>query len=69
MIGPPKEITPEILYKTGLEVFEKYADYEDWLNSNILSLGGRKPSNLVHTESGRRECYNVLMAILHGIYL
>ena len=66
---PPKDITPEILYQTGIEVFGNYEDYMYWLNSKIPNLGGRKPSSLVHTEAGRRECYHVLMAILHGIYL
>lgn len=66
---PPKDITPEILYQTGMEVFEDFDAYENWLNSEIPNLGGRKPSSLVHTKAGRRACYYVLMAILHGIYL
>ena len=66
---PPKEITPEVLYQTGINVFRNFGDYENWLNSKIPSLGGRKPSSLIHTEAGRRECYNVLNAILHGIFL
>jgi hypothetical protein len=28
MIGPPEEITPDILYQTGIEVFRKFEDYE-----------------------------------------
>ncbi|GAB3639674.1 antitoxin Xre/MbcA/ParS toxin-binding domain-containing protein [Spirosoma arcticum] len=50
---PPKDITPEILYQTGMEVFEDFDAYANWLNSKIPNLGGRKPSSLVHTEAGR----------------
>lgn len=66
---PSKEITPDILYQTGIDVFENYEDYEYWLNSEILNLGGRKLSNLIRTEAGRRDCYCVLNAILHGTFL
>lgn len=52
-----------------MNVFGDFADYEQWLNGEIPNLGRRRPANLVHTTTGRKECYTVLNAIMHGIYL
>lgn len=56
------------LYQRGLEVFEDQEDFEDWLKTKIISLGGKKPISLLKTENGRAAVSDTLGRIEHGVY-
>lgn len=40
----------------------------DWLRSEVTSLGGRRPIDLMDTPIGRRSVERVLGRIEHGVY-
>jgi putative toxin-antitoxin system antitoxin component (TIGR02293 family) len=64
-----KVIALSEVYERGLEVFENQEDFQEWLNSRILSLQQHSPVEFLDTVLGRKQVMRVLNAILHGIYL
>ena len=56
-----------MLYKYGLEVFGDKDNFNIWLNSRSISLGGRTPKNLLDTKFGISMVRDELGRIEHGI--
>lgn len=52
----------------GIQAFEDEDDFNDWLNAKIENLGYRKPIEMLHLETGRREVEQALDRIEYGIY-
>ncbi|MEK6482507.1 antitoxin Xre/MbcA/ParS toxin-binding domain-containing protein [Catalinimonas sp. 4WD22] len=52
----------------GLQAFEDEDDFNDWLNAKIENLGDRKPIEMLHLETGRREVEQALDRIEYGVY-
>lgn len=60
------EITQVI--SKGLELFGTADNLQQWLHSTILSLGGKKPIDLLDTSFGVRMILKLLGRIEHGVY-
>ena len=58
----------EFILNLGKRVLGSEGELRLWLNSPVLSLEGRKPIELIKTESGRRRIENVLLQIEGGVY-
>jgi putative toxin-antitoxin system antitoxin component (TIGR02293 family) len=56
------------LIAKGLAVFEDNEDFQRWLNTPNLSLGGRVPNQLLGSAIGLELLHEVLIRIEHGIY-
>lgn len=56
-----------MLYKYGVEVFEDKDNFNIWLNSKSISLGGRTPKDLLDTKFGIGMVRDELGRIEHGI--
>lgn len=55
------------LYSLGLEVFLSIDDFNRWLKSPSLDLGGEKPITLLHSTQGIKKIQSILMRIQYGI--
>lgn len=53
----------------GLEVFNDKEQFLLWLDSEITSLGKRKPKTLLKTKEGRKLVLNVLTALSYGNFI
>jgi putative toxin-antitoxin system antitoxin component (TIGR02293 family) len=67
------EITERVLklahlYSRGIQVFEKREKFLKWLNSEITSLNGKKPSELLDTSKGIDLILEELERIEYGVY-
>lgn len=56
------------LYRLARLVLEDDDKALGWLASPQPGLGGRRPADLAHTETGMREIENLLLRIEHGAY-
>jgi putative toxin-antitoxin system antitoxin component (TIGR02293 family) len=52
----------------GLEIFGSKENMQQWLHSNIIALGEKKPIDLLDTSFGIRMIYRVLGRLEHGVY-
>ncbi|MBA2562091.1 MAG: DUF2384 domain-containing protein [Chitinophagaceae bacterium] len=52
----------------GLEIFGTKENMQQWLHSNIIALGDKKPIDLLDTSFGIRMIYRVLGRLEHGVY-
>ncbi len=52
----------------GLEVFGSLDNFQQWLHSSIIALGGKKPVELLDTSFGVRMILKLLGRIEHGVY-
>jgi len=52
----------------GLEIFGSTENLQQWLHSNIIALGGKKPIDLLDTTFGIRMIYRVLGRLEYGVY-
>ena len=52
----------------GLEIFGTKENLQQWLHSNIVALGGKKPIDLLDTTFGIRMIYRVLGRLEYGVY-
>lgn len=52
----------------GLDIFGNKENLQQWLHSNIIALGGKKPIDLMDTTFGIRMIYRVLGRLEHGVY-
>ena len=50
------------------EVFESRDNAIEWLQAKVMSLGGRRPIDLMDTPIGRRNVERILGRIEHGVY-
>lgn len=58
----------ELLYKRGSEVFESEANFNTWMDSNIIALGNIKPKELLDTSFGIQALMDELSRIEHGVF-
>lgn len=56
-----------MLYKYGVEVFGDKNNFNTWLSSKSIPLGGRKPKDLLDTKFGISMVKDELGRIEHGI--
>ncbi len=56
-----------MLYKYGVEVFGDKDNFNTWLNTKSISLGGRTPKDLLDTKFGMSMVKDELGRIEHGI--
>lgn len=56
-----------MLYTYGVEVFGDKANFNTWLNSKSIALGGRTPKELLDTKFGISMVKDELGRIEHGI--
>jgi putative toxin-antitoxin system antitoxin component (TIGR02293 family) len=56
----------ERLFIFGEEVFEDMKEFREWLQINSISLGNKKPIELLNTSTGVDLVYDELMRIAHG---
>ncbi len=71
LISPQKSDRLQILesiLELGKIVLGSEDELNHWLHSPVLSLDGKKPVDLIKTESGRRKVEEVLHQIEYGIY-
>ena len=52
----------------GLELFGTSDNLQQWLHSSIMSLGGKKPIDLLDTSFGVHMILKLLGRIEHGVY-
>lgn len=52
----------------ALEIFGSKENMQQWLNSNIIALGNKKPVDLLDTSFGIKMVYSVLGRLQHGVY-
>lgn len=55
------------LHKKGTEVFGNVTYFNQWLDSNIVALGGVKPSTLLDSSFGISILNQELIRIEHGV--
>jgi putative toxin-antitoxin system antitoxin component (TIGR02293 family) len=58
----------EQVFKKACEVFGTQAEAADWLTQPAYGFGGIKPLDLLDTEVGTREVFNLLGSIEWGQY-
>ena len=58
----------ESILKLGKKVLGGDDELNHWLHSHVLALDGKKPIDLIKTESGRRKVEEALHQIEYGIY-
>lgn len=56
-----------MLREYGESVFEDKVNFESWLNTQSISLGGIKPESLLKDKSGIEKVTDALGRIEHGI--
>lgn len=56
------------LYAFGIEVYGNKENFQKWIKSDLLSLGGRAPLSMLHSSFGRRTIKEELGRIQHGIF-
>lgn len=56
-----------LLYKYGLVVFEDKDNFDGWLDSKSIALGGTKPKDLLDTTFGISLLRDELTRIEHGV--
>lgn len=69
----PKNLSDSLLhiaeiYRKTFEVFENKDNAIDWLFSENLALGGKKPMDMVDTIEGIQLVKDILIRIEHGIF-
>ncbi len=52
----------------GLEIFGSKENFQQWLHSNIIALGGQKPIDILDTTFGIRMVFRVLGRLEYGVY-
>lgn len=52
----------------GLEIFGSKENLHQWLHSNLIALGGKKPIDLLDTTFGIRLIYRILGRLEYGVY-
>jgi putative toxin-antitoxin system antitoxin component (TIGR02293 family) len=51
-----------------LDIFGAKENMQHWLHSSVISLGGKRPIDLLDTSFGIRMIFNVLNRLEHGVY-
>lgn len=58
----------ESILKLGKKILGSDEELNQWLHNPVFALDGKKPVDLIKTESGRRRVEEVLHQIEYGIY-
>jgi putative toxin-antitoxin system antitoxin component (TIGR02293 family) len=58
----------ESILELGKKVLGSDEELNQWLHSTVFALDGKKPVDVIKTESGRRRVEEVLHQIEYGIY-
>jgi putative toxin-antitoxin system antitoxin component (TIGR02293 family) len=56
------------VYQRGVESFGNKEDFQDWLYTKVITIGGKKPIDLLKTENGRLAVLDAIDRVEHGIY-
>lgn len=56
------------LYQRGVEAFGDSEAFKDWLYTQVTSLGGQKPIDLLKTENGRLAILDAIDRVEYGVY-
>jgi putative toxin-antitoxin system antitoxin component (TIGR02293 family) len=56
------------IYAYGIEIFEDKSRFNQWLLSNLIALGGKRPVDYLHTQYGMEEIKNLIGRIAYGVY-
>lgn len=56
------------LISKGLDIFGSKENLQQWLHSNIIALGNKKPIDLLDTRFGIQMIFRVLGRLEHGVY-
>jgi len=56
------------VFSRGSDVFESPVNFQNWMNSENMSLGGKKPIDLLPSRYGAQMILDVIGRIEHGIY-
>ena len=56
------------IVKQGLHTWENERQLHEWLYARVENLGNRRPIDLLHLETGRREVEQALDRIEDGLY-
>lgn len=56
------------LYNYGVEVLGSLDTFKEWINSNILALGNKKPKEFLDTSLGINILKKILGRIEYGVY-
>jgi len=62
----PKGSTKAQLTKKGIELFGNEIEFKKWLSEPNLSLGNKKPSDLMKSVSGREQIRDAIEALNYG---
>lgn len=57
------------IYAAGRELFANDAGLALWLCDPARALGWKIPLLVARTKSGRKQVINILMALVHGVFL
>ena len=58
----------ESILELGKKVLGSEDELNKWLHNPVFALDGKKPVDMIKTESGRRKVEEVLHQIEHGIF-
>ena len=56
------------VFSRGNDVFESSENFQKWMNSENLSLGGKRPIDLLPSRYGAQMILDVIGRIEHGVY-
>lgn len=51
-----------------IDIFGNKENMQEWLHSSVISLGGKRPIDLLDTSFGIRMIFNTLNRLEHGVY-
>ena len=63
------ENVPEIIIKTGLDLFDDMDRLKCWLETPNFALGNVKPLVLLQTSNGQEMVLGELTRIMYGIFV
>lgn len=56
------------LYQYGTNVLGSNLSFQEWLQSSLISLGGKKPIDFMNNDTGISLIKDLLGRIEHGVY-
>jgi len=56
------------VFSRGNDVFESSENFQNWMNSENMSLGGKKPIDLLPSRYGAQMILDVIGRIEHGVF-
>ena len=60
------EITSDVLYQKGVEIFVTYENFVEWMSYEARELGYVSPFSISNTPEGRQKIYNELLKLEFG---